>query len=92
MTMNCSDGFFFTSMYKTTLVWSNLTYTVRILRNVVLTILEYVLFLARFIFFLFIIICSTRIGEKDILIYILDHHDWKPDDVPLVLQENEDCH
>ena len=33
---------------------------------------------ARFIIFLFMTICSTRIREKDILICILNHHAWKP--------------
>ena len=46
--------------------------------SVVLIVLEYELFPARFIFFLFITICSTRIRDKDILICILNHHAWKP--------------
>ena len=45
--------------------------------SVVLIVLEYVLFPARFILFLFITICSTWIRDKDILICILDHHAWK---------------
>ena len=45
--------------------------------SVVLIVLECVLFLARFILFLFITICSTWVKNKDILNCILDYHAGK---------------